>query len=354
MSVLISVWLAASAQAQTWQFAGEVLAPDATIPFASESIGAPAVTYDSLHDQFIMIFEARTTLTDSRCPQGIWALGFATSPDGTTWTIDADPVLLPVPGSGTPYSCVAAHPAAVFGAIGNGLVQVYFKAEEDTDSCVTSSFSTCPYTGIGRLSISLDAAGEVNTVTVQASLVRELSAVGGFPSAARDGGNFYLAYQEYPNVRFAESAVFTSFPLGDVAFDVTSNFDPTGTGDSALGPLWVYDEFFSPSLNCDAGFLFPWNMWVGSRDTNFGAVVQGGWGKGLRGVLSTSPWTLSESPVDTWANDQAWRHWDVLRLSTGDYLVWYSQKDQSGNNSIYFGGTTLTFNNSDVESRDCP
>ncbi|MBX2799389.1 MAG: hypothetical protein KTR31_17065 [Myxococcales bacterium] len=360
VALLLGLGTASTAQAQTWEIHGEVLAPDSTIPFASESIGGPSVVYDTIHDRFVMVFEARTPTTDSRCPQGIWALGLATSTDGISWTMDSNPLLLPVPGSGDFYSCVAAHPAVVFTENGNGRLQVFFKAEEDTDSCKKSGFATCPYTGIGRMRVDFDKKGDVSTTNIQSTVVRQLDGPGGFPSVVLDGITFKLAYQTYPNVRVAESVLFTSFPVGSVVFDVNADFssgetgDTSDTGDTESGPQWVFDEFFSPSIICDDSFLFPDAMWVGSRDTRFGAVLEGGWGKGLKGASSSADWILSEAAGATWTNDDDWRHWEMLRLSTGDYLTWFSEKDASGDNSIHFGGTTLTFNNSDVESRICP
>ncbi|HHO53791.1 MAG TPA: hypothetical protein ENK18_23690 [Deltaproteobacteria bacterium] len=343
--------LSTSARAQVFLDQGEVLAPDPGVLWASESIGAPAVTYDSIRDRFLMVFESRTPFTDASCPQGIWTLGLATSPDGTTWTIIPTPLLQPSPGSGTFYSCVAAHPAAVFSPTGNGRMQVVFKAEQDTVGC---GAGPCPYTGIGRLRVLFDAQGDVSTVNVQATPILPLTTAGGFPSIASDGSSYYMIYQSYPNVYFSQSGSFLSFPAGTLAFDVAAFGGAPGTADTAAaGPQWVYDEFFSPSLICDDSVPFPWAVWVGSRDTNFGAVINGAWGKGIR-TAAVADWLLATTPTKTWANDDDWRHWDMLRLITGDYLMWYSKKDALGNNSIYFGGTTLTFNNSDVQSRACP
>ncbi|HHO53790.1 MAG TPA: hypothetical protein ENK18_23685, partial [Deltaproteobacteria bacterium] len=54
----------ARAQAFTFDDVNPVLAPDPGVLWASESIGAPAVTYDSIRDRFLMVFESRTPFTD--------------------------------------------------------------------------------------------------------------------------------------------------------------------------------------------------------------------------------------------------------------------------------------------------
>ncbi|MBX2799388.1 MAG: hypothetical protein KTR31_17060 [Myxococcales bacterium] len=349
----IALGAAPAAFAQTFSYqAGAVLSPDAGIPFASESIGAPSVVYDTINDRFLMAFEARTPLTDADCPQGIWALGLAHSSDGVTWTIVSNPMLLPSPGDGTYYSCVAAQPTALFDDTNNGRLHVLFKAEEDETSCTTSSYTTCPYTGIGRLRVVFNAAGGVQNITVQNTPVLELDGPGGHPSMVQDGSTFAMTYQRYPNIYRTASSVLSSFGTGSLILDVNADWSSGDTSDTGGGTSWVYDEFKSPALVCDDSISFPWAMWVGSVNTNYGAVVDGGWGKAISSTGSS--WALSQSPTETWTNDTDFRHWDVLRLITGDYLMWYSEKDGSGDSAIYFGGTTLSFNNSDVQTKNCP
>ena len=338
--------LAAHAQAQeTFTYQGPVLSAQTGITFASQSVGAPSVAYDSINDRFLMAFEAKTPASVAACPHGVWALGFATSPDGITWTVNANPMVLPGgPGSGTYYSCVAAQPAAVFDASGNGKLQVLFKAEQDSDACATSPYAGCPYTGIGRVRLVFDSKGDVSTVTIQANPVVELDGPGGHPSFVYDAA-FALAYQRYPDIYTTSSSVVSSFPTGSANMAVSSDWGSANA--------YVYDEFKSPSLICDDdSIILPWAMFVTSVDTNFGAVIDGAWSKAVSS--NGASWTLQASAWETWTNDSDWRHADFLRVTGGDYLVWYSVKDKSGNSSIYFGATDASFNNTDVQSRICP
>ena len=345
--LLVVAWvsLPRGAAGQTFSYrSSAVLSPQSGLTWASESVGAPSVAYDTVHDRFIMAFEARTPTTDADCPQGVWALGLATSTDGISWTVRSTPLIEPSPGDGTYYSCVAAHPAAVFRAVNNGELYVLFKAEQDEDTCT----SGCPYKGLGGVKVVFNASGNVSNVVIASSPVLSFSGPGGHPSFVKDGNNFKLLYQRYPDIYRTQSTNINSFSTGLVTFDASYDW----AGNESVG--WEYDEFKSPSVLCDDSVAFPFAAWVGSVDTNFGEVVAGGWGKAISS--SGASWDLSTSAIETWSDDDSWRHWDMLRLTTGDYLVWYSKKDSSGDSAIYFGGTptNLSFNNSDVESRICP
>ncbi len=81
-------------------------------------------------------------------------------------------------------------------------------------------------------------------------------------------------------------------------------------------------------------------------------IVEGAWAKAISS--SAVNWALSTTTQQSWANNDEWRHWDVQRLITGNYLIWFSEKDVSGDSSIYFGGTTTTFNITDVQGKTCP
>lgn len=345
--------LAAAALAQQptdWQFQpGAVLAPNPAIPFMSQSIGSPSVVYDELHDKFWMVFEARTPTTDPRCPQGVWALGLASSPDGITWTPETQPLLEPVPGDGTQFSCVAAHPTAIYDPArngGNGAIVVWFKAEQDSDACATTTpaWGCGQYTGVGRLIVRTNAAGNVQGVLVGNTLaLRSRGRTFGYPKVVRDGATYLLLLGRYPDIwRYSGSTIF--------GFSGGTNVMEVADYRSAIS--WVRDEFFNPSLVCDDSFVFPLASFVGGRDTRFGEVISAGWGKAIS-TTGTS-WVLGVQAQQEWFNNDEWRHWDVLKTSGGDYLIWFSEKDANGNNFIRFGGTTLTFANADVQSRLCP
>jgi hypothetical protein len=348
LTLVVATLFSAPAQAQsaTWTFLpGAVLSPQASIPWASQSIGAPSVAYDSIRNRYMMMFETRLPGTDANCPQGLWGLGLATSPDGITWTINPLPIIAPNGTNGNYWECVAAHPAAVFVDDGvNGHLQVYFKAEQGVDGC-PSDPASCQYSGIGRLRVNLDASGAPSGLSVQANPPLPFSAgqVGGFPRVVQDAGTYVLAVQRYPDIHVTSSIAFTAFPPSSPVVTV-AQYSPFVS--------WVQDEFFSPTLVCDDSRAFPFAMFLGGRDTSFASIKTGAMAK----AISSTPsfWALSTTPDFSWSTNNEWRHWDVQRLTTGDYLIWFSEKDGSGNNFIRFGGTTLSFNIADTQGKVCP
>jgi hypothetical protein len=354
--------LATAAHAQTpgsWQFVtGAVLEPNPAISYMSQSIGSPTVIYDTNRDRFMMIFETRTPTVDARCPQGVWTLGFATSPDGVTWTPRSTPLLNVVPGSGRWFSCALSHPTALYTPTaygGNGIITMFAKGEQDTAACdvTTPSWGCDTITGIGLIQIYLTAAGDPQIVAVRSTPVLDPpptanATLYGFPKAVRKGGVYRILYQVYPDIWSAFSGNLTSFPDTQQQLELAKD-------DVRLTTPWVRNELFNPSLVCDDDPSFPYAGYVGGRHTNGTGVVSGGWGKAIDNAWGgTSTFALDATAQVEWVGDDAWRHWDVHRLTTGDYLVWFDEKDASGNNIIRFGGTTLTFNNADVVSKTCP
>lgn len=325
-----------AAHAQTFTEMGEVLGPDSNINFASLSVGSPTITWDSIHNQLIMIFESRTPDSEPLCNKGVWALGMATSSDGTNWTIQSTSVVMPTPSTGNGYACVAAHPAAVFTNVGaNGRVQVYWKAESNTNC----SGSFCEYTGIGRAYIDLDSNGDINNVTIQAGTVIAFpnGRYGGYPRVVRRGSNFYMAVQLYPNVHTFESTTPTTFSSGVLAFDPTDgDFSTTS---------WVYDEFMSPAMICNDNGI-PFTLWLGSKDTNFGTTIAGGIGKTIS--LDYADWFTNLGASIEWFDDNDYRHFDAIRIEMGadgddEYLLYYSVKDGSGNSTVHLAASDPTF-----------
>ncbi|MEN0064178.1 MAG: hypothetical protein AAGA48_18655 [Myxococcota bacterium] len=320
------------AQAQTFTELGQVMGPDVGISFASLSVGGPSITWDSIHNQLIMVFEARTPTTASDCNKGVWALGMATSTDGTNWNIESTSVVMPTPSTGNGYACVAAHPSAVFTNTGsNGRVQVYWKAESNTDC----SGSFCEYTGIGRARIDLDASGGLGSVTIQAGTVIAFPSgrYGGYPRIVRVGSTFHMAVQLYPNVHTFTSNNPTTFTAGVLAFD------PTNSDFSSSS--WVYDEFMSPAMICGDDSTFEYAMWLGSKDTDFGVTQQGGIGKSISTDFST--WFTNSTASITWAGDNNYRHFDAIKLDTDEYLLYYSVKDSGGDSTVHLAATDAAF-----------
>lgn len=352
--MLLSFALSALAQQPSdWQFLpGPVLSPNPAIPFMSQSIGSPTVVYDTLRNRFIMLFEAKTTATDPRCPQGIWAIGAAFSPDGINWTPFPTPIINPNPANSRFFSCVAAHPSAVFvpnQPTANGGVLFVFKAEQVNDACAsaTPNWGCNVQTGFGRAMLRLTAAGNPLSVTIRTSPIYQPSVLSfGYPKFVEDASGVHFLYQGYPDIISLEGPSLITLGSQDTALRAL---------DYKSSVPWVQDEFFNPSLICDDDPAFPYATFVGGRDTNATGVVSGGWGKAIDDVWGdASQFMLDTTAQQTWTGNDAWRHFEVTKLTTDEYLVWYSQKDASGNNHIHFGGTTLTFNNADVMSRVCP
>jgi len=331
LSLALVLLVGNEASAQTFTDMGQVLGPDGTVSFASLSVGSPSITWDSKHDQLIMIFESRTPMTHANCAKGVWALGMATSTDGLSWTIEPTRVVMPRPASGNGFACVAAHPAAIYTNAGaNGKVQVYWKAESNTN-CVGNY---CEYTGIGRAVITLKASGGLKSVSIQAGAVLAFpnNRYGGFPRAVKLDSKFYLTTQLYPNVYSFDSTVPSSFGNSALAFD------PTDAAYSSY--TWVTDEFMAPSIVCNDSPM-EFGLFLGSRDLEYGAVASGAIGKAISSDFAT--WYLGSTSSVSWTGDDTFRSFDVIRLDTNEYLMYYSKKDGSGNSTIHLAATDTGF-----------
>ncbi|MEZ4241763.1 MAG: hypothetical protein R3F59_37565 [Myxococcota bacterium] len=362
--VLVGLFAAVStaAHAQTpgsWQeVAGAVLSPNPGLSYMAESVSSPTVMYDANRNRFMMIFEAKTNNHDARCPQGVWALGFATSPDGVTWTPRSTPLVNPQPGNGRFYSCALSHPTAVYNPTaygGNGVITLFAKGEQDTDACAvtTPSWGCDQITGIGWLQIYLDAGGSPSVVAARSTPVLDpppaagAPAYYGYPKVVRKGGVYRVLYQVYPDIWSAYTGNLTNFPDNQQRLEIAKN-------DVKLVIPWVRNELFNPSLVCDDAVGMSYAGFIGGRLTNATGVVSGGWGKAVTNTFGTgATFALDATAQVEFTGDDTWRHWDVHKLTTGDYLVWFDEKTASGN-IIRFGGTTLTFNNADVVSKTCP
>jgi len=339
-----------------------VLEPDISgaLPWMENSVGAPTVVYDNLRDRFIMIFESRILdPVDGAavgCSQGVWGLGMAESTDGLNWTIRNTPLIEPVPGSGTYFSCVAAHPTALFETPpGTGGIVVWFKTEQDEAAQATCGTPNEPswgcdqYTGIGRMRIMLNNAGNITNINVKntPSIPPAAFPSIGYPKVYKKTGQYRMLLSFYPDIWTTTSATHDGWAAPTQVMEVA---DYTGA------ITWVRDEFFNPSSLCDDTVTFPLAAFPGGRHTGaLGVVESGGWGKAISSTGTS--WVLGVAAQQEWANDNEFRHWDITRLVTGEYLIWFSQSDPGSNprvNRIYFGGTTATFNNTDVQSKVCP
>jgi len=349
---------AALAQAPgDFSFTGPILTA-AMVPWG-ETVGSPSVVYNSVDDTYYMFFESRLSATDPDCPVGQWAIGLATSPNGfDSWTVRPNPVIEPNPAGSTFHNCVAAHPGAhyqeVNAGLGRGVINVYFKAEQSDDNCTPTaqSWGCEQYTGIGRYRIRF-AGGAFLSDTLFASPVIEKDANFGYPKPLIFDGTWLLSYGVYPNVELA-TAPNASGPWterGVILDQNTYNSDPDYS--------WMENEFFSPALSCEQGETFPLELWVGGRDTLYSFVVDGGLGLAVTADGQPGTWNLSEDPYFDILDDDEFRHWDVLRVDEGgssEVLMWFDEKDASGNNEIHLAYTTAStssWDNADVYLKEC-
>ncbi|MCA9494123.1 MAG: hypothetical protein KC621_29550 [Myxococcales bacterium] len=150
---------------------GRVLDP-ASNPLTVNGIGAPTVAYDEDDDLFVMFFETQIDpSTADGCSVGHWAIGAASSPDGVTWTIWDAPVVSPTPG--TPYACVAAHPAVVYDA---GVFHLWFKAEQGNAVSGSPPWGTANYTGVGYATVDValdDKTAEIAAIDAEITALQD-------------------------------------------------------------------------------------------------------------------------------------------------------------------------------------
>jgi hypothetical protein len=334
-----------------------VLLDGSNVPFG-ETIGSPSVVYNTRNSTYYMFFETKLPTVDPECPAGLWAIGTATSADGITWSVRSTATISPDPNAPTPtfHSCVAAHPGAIYRETPQGgVITVFFKGEQATDACATvaQTWGCDQYTGIGRYRIRFNTAGQFVDQTLFTTPVIQINQNFGYPKPIRytntlGSTTWLMSYGVYPNIELA-TATAAAGPWTNQGIILEAN-SPT-----AQNATWVEDEFFNSALACrDTGAL-PFESFVGGRDTNYAAVLSGGLGKAISTTGSPGSWTLGLTPYFEITSDDEFRHWDVLRVGTSDYLLWYDEKDVSGNNQIRLAATipTFTWSNTDVYDKQC-
>ena len=306
-------------------------------------VGAPSVAYDPDLERYLMVFEVQLSDPDESCPVGRWGLGMATSEDGVAWTAEPSPILEPREDSY--YSCVAAHPSAVFHE-GHGTLHVFFKAERAEGECdeFEAEEGGCSrYTGVGRARVSFDEEGRVTGPTrVLDEPVLALSEDMGFPRFVRQGGVNHLMFTKRPDVWMATSTDFSNFEIME---------EPVLTADGSPS-IWAEDELFNGALVCEDSLDFPLKAWVGGRNFEDETLTSGGMGVSL--ASSVLSWFLGTEPVVEWGDTGDWRHWDVLRVGVDDYLVYFSELDESGKPRIRLATTDPMWEDHEVYSKVCP
>lgn len=285
-------------------------------------VGAPSVIYDRQHGTWLMAFETQSGDASADCPVGEWAIGLATSTDGTTWTDSGAPIVSPT--AMTYYRCVTAHPSIVEH---DGIITVFFKAEREAGV----------FAGVGRVLLTWNGSGYTASVP-DASPVLALAQDFGFPRVVYDGvaGVYRMALTQRPSMHFA-SGSGTSFTM-----------NPSPGAQPGFQP-WARDEIFSPALMCrDNG---KYDLLMGGRQRSSGSIT-----KQVVNVVSTTDLVTfkPERPLfDTDLGDAEKRHWDALPLKNGGILMYYSTLDGPGGQSQIQMGSTAAWTVDDVLDKHC-
>ena len=310
----------------------DTLIPESAWPsWATRGTGSPTVVFDRGAEEWVMLFEARlsdefldgTGMDWDECrpredgPRVVWGIGRATSPDGLTgWTVDAEPVVTPVPGTWRP--CSTAHPWIV---AYEDTWHLYYKAEQGFDPCNPggdeSPWGCSRMTGVGYATSS-DGGRTWN----EQDGADPMLSIGdfGFPTvvvrqeegAAVDDEQWTMLLTRADGLYLAQS------PAPDQGWEF-SEANPVLTPGT-----WTFaqDEWFQPSLTCSAqGEAFRYIAWIG------GNSVAGG--SGFDNLCAEFPdeWVGDGSPVIAWDADPVWRHWDAVRIGDETY-VYYTVRDE--------------------------
>jgi hypothetical protein len=304
-------------------------------------VGAPSVAFDSRRGRYLMAFEVRLPETEDYCPAGVWGLGLAHSADGIEWKTSDRPLLRP--REGTFYECVAAHPSVVYNEANDSLY-VFYKSEQGDEACSEEErpWGCSRYTGVGRARVGFGGgAGMPRSINILGEPVLPRATNMGFPRFVRQGDTNYLMFTEPPNAQIAVSTTFRDFEVAaDVAIPV-----------SAAPASWAEDELFNPAVVCEDSEEFPFKAFIGGRNVDGSSLILGGWGVAI--ASSPTSWFLGAEPVVEWSSDTDWRHWDVLRVGSDDYLVYFSEKGEDNKPRIRLALTSETWTDEGIDDKRC-
>lgn len=325
-------------------YAGVALAPHPGT-FYKNGVGSPTVVYRRRANggiPFVMFFETQLDDPSPECPNGKWGIGLATSQNGANWAVTGnDPILAPQPG--TFYSCVAAQPTALIAGEGdNGMIDVWFKGEQGSDACDDDPppWGCSVFTGVGhvRLTQNLTLAGTPTQVLHQGQVF-------GFPSVTKKGSTYHMLLSTYPDL------YHTTAPAPDGPWSTPANVMGAG---SPLGSTvsWASTEVFNPVLTCADTAPYPLHAFFGGRTVVGGTIVEGGIGDALSPDGTT--WLAAVEPFEFgFAGDDAFRHWDVVRLTGDEFLMYYSERID-GKNHVRMASTVANWTVGGVTSGHCP
>ncbi len=306
--------------------------------YSEAGVGSPTVVFRKKHGDFVMFFESMVARPDADCTVGYWGISYATSADGLNWTQAPSQMLPNIDGSY--FECVAAHPYAVIDDNGDD-IHVWFKGEQGTQACDGGNqpWGCGQYTGVGYAKFDEN----LEMVSSSAAPVVDEAAKFGYPAVVRVDDTWYMMLARYPSFFLATSST------------PDSGWSMANGGAAVMLPgvtTWSQDELFNPALVCDNNSNFPFQVYFGGRNYGEGwpLIDQGGWGDAISAI--GIDWFVNAAPHFNWSGNDAWRHWDALKIGE-ERLVWFSEKE-GGVNNIGFAYTAASWDEHDIESRLCP
>jgi hypothetical protein len=318
--------------------------------YYASGVGSPTVAYDKKADLWVMYFETQFGPADApggTCDEGQWGLGRATSTDGLHWVVDADGLRIsPEPGSY--YSCVAAHPKVIYDG---KKWRLWFKAQQQSTGCGANpvpSWGCKEVTGVGYA----ESEDGVDWVVTPEPILN-LSTFG-FPAVTQVDG-VYRMLLSYSNTANGVYELWESVSTDDGATWTTPQ--------AVIQPgfaTWVEDEIYNPALACRPSSNNPYILWAGGRNSegppSARVIKTAGLGRAYSQDALTWPWDV-HNPYVLWnldppsgPPDRDWRHWDVVRIK-GDYLLYFSQRNDDGKNRIGLAYTYMGQQASFLEKR---
>lgn len=304
-------------------------------------MGSPSVVYRKQHDDYVMFFETMLAPPDASCKQGFWGVGVAVSDDGRSWTVAPSPLMQPQ--AGTFRSCVIAHPYGVIADNGSD-IHLWYKAEQPRKACkglpAPLDWGCDQYTGVGYAKVGSD----LQTLLQDEPLpVVSTTQTFGYPAVTKVDGVWYMMLARVPDFYLATSTA----PDSGWVFNNTPVLTPGVTS-------WSNDELYNPAIVCDErNGAFPFRLFFGGRNIIAGAIVDGGWGDAIS--TNASSWLVNAQAYFSFLTspDLAWRHIDAMKVGP-ETVIYFSEKNAAGINHIGRAGTTDTWIDWRVESRQCP
>ena len=311
------------------------------------TVGSPAVASHTVagngNPPVLMLYETRITAASTACPAGTWGIGLAYRFGGGDFT-DTGPVVTPDQDC---YTCVAAHPSIV--ALDTDTWLIYFKAEQDPDTCNPKAQWGCDrYPGIGRFILQYNGRNgnvlnysvtSVDTTPVLTQVAQNM----GYPSVMFADGEFHMAYGQFPDIYLTSSTLSGAYN--------TPAYPSLTSGTSATG--WEEDELYTPSLLCRTNADFA--LYAGGRIyDSTGTIVDQGIGRFDSTDLSN--WTEdANGPLLHSSNgDPALRH--ATMVSSGGHTgfgLFYTETNTSGINEMWLATTPL-WDRKDIDVQRCP